>query len=187
MGPARLILAAVLALGAAACGAPGLTSDAGAGDAALADNALLPRGIVPVRYQPVSRVAGTCATPPGAAYQPSSTTEVASLMLGRWRRCGGSFADVPPPDGLAVGRDRSWRYLRAVNGALEPDTGPDGQAVWFLSGEDPRETTPDVLGLRLLFVPPTSLETEIAYELAFTQGPTGVLVAGQLQFVWLGD
>jgi hypothetical protein len=190
MRPAAPRVWLVLALAATplATGCRSATSaDAQGGTDARAP-VVLPRGLLIVPYVDVEKVASSCSDPQGSPYAPASTSEVVSLLSGRWQRCSGMFADKTP-DGMELDRDRRWLVLRLLlDGHLEPATGPDSEAIWFMGAEDPSAPPVPNLSadLHLIYLEPTTIGTaELGVE--FFAQPTGLRIAGTLTFAWLGE
>ena len=186
LGPRLGALFGMATLGVA-CGPATVQPDARAGtDADARPPVVFPRGIDEAPYIDVQRTASPCSAPQGIAYEPGSASEVVSLLVGRWQRCSGAFADGVAFDGLELDADRRWLVLRQNEGVLEAETGPDTEAVWFLEAEE-NPAGGSVDNLDLLFVQPTTMVGPVTYALSFFQNPTGFELAGAMTFTWLGD
>ena len=163
----------------------------GTGGAAGAGGAIgfvpLPPGVTPQPYVPVTKIVGDCATPSsGTQVAPASAAEVASLLVGRWQLCGGGAPGTNPSgDGMEFARDRHWRRLDLVAGALAPGTGFDSDGVWYMSGEDPRDMVASVKNVVRIVLTGRSAGT--GYPVEFVQNPTRLRFGGGAIYVWRGE
>jgi hypothetical protein len=186
-----LVLGAALA---SCAGSPLVTAPAdGASDAPpdpfAAEPTQLPRPVQAVPYVDVAKVAGDCAAHGGTPHEPASASEVASLLVGRWRYCSGEKGGISSAvDGLELARNRRFRYLFSRGGVLVP-TDVVGPGLWYLAAEDPTIPNENDVGrlALLLFLPGSPATSDMFYPVStFLESPTRMNIFGAT-YVWQGE
>jgi hypothetical protein len=187
----------ILVLGAAlvGCGGSSLFVPRGDGssqtppDPFATEPTILPRPIQAAPYLDVPKVAGDCSARGGTPQVPASPSEVASLLVGRWRYCSGSTSGIAiVSEGMELARNRRFRILFSKDGALVPASNVE-PGYWYLAAEDPTIPNDNGLGLTalLLFRPGVPATADMFYHLAsFLQNPTRIQIF-DATYVWQGE
>jgi hypothetical protein len=188
------------AVGLVACGGPSLLVPRAGVDGAdgsaeshadpfATGPTMLPRPVQAVPYVDVAKVAGDCSAHGGTPHVPASSSEVVSLLVGRWRYCSGDKGTISTAvDGLELARNRRFRYLLLESGVLVP-TDVVGPGLWYLAAEDPTIPNENDVGrfALLLFLPGSPSSSDMFYPVSsFLENPTRVNIFGAT-YVWLGE